>query len=67
MSRDADFLSPRDLLVNDNFCLNLTSFRKLLNVIKETEGLPSDDESLRQKIGFWEKGYQIVRYREREI
>ncbi|OQD68080.1 hypothetical protein PENPOL_c003G00608 [Penicillium polonicum] len=60
MSRDADFLSPRDLLVNDNFCLNLTSFRKLLNVIKETEGLPSDDESLRQKIGFWEKGYQIL-------
>lgn len=61
MSRDADFLSPHDLLINDNFCLKLTSFRKLSNVIKETENLPSDDESLRQKTGFWQLGYQIVR------
>ncbi|KAB8229586.1 uncharacterized protein BDW43DRAFT_314786 [Aspergillus alliaceus] len=60
MPRDADFLSPRDLLVDDHFCLTLTSFRKLANIIKSTENLPRDDESLRQKTGFWESGYQIL-------
>ncbi|KAF5859664.1 hypothetical protein ETB97_002575 [Aspergillus alliaceus] len=60
MPRDADFLSPRDLLVDDHFCLTLTSFRKLANIIETTENLPRDDESLRQKTGFWESGYQIL-------
>ncbi|BAE63674.1 unnamed protein product [Aspergillus oryzae RIB40] len=60
MPRDADFLSPRDLLINDNFCLKLASFKQLANVIVKTENLPRDDDSLRQKTGFWESGYQIV-------
>ncbi|KAE8364601.1 hypothetical protein BDV27DRAFT_112050 [Aspergillus caelatus] len=60
MPRDADFLSPRDLLVNDNFCLKLASFKQLANVIVKTENLPRDDDSLRQKTGFWESGYQIL-------
>ena len=61
MPRDADFLSPRDILINDNFCLKLASFKQLANVIVKTENLPRDDDSLRQKTGFWESGYQIVR------
>ncbi|KAB8250171.1 hypothetical protein BDV35DRAFT_107543 [Aspergillus flavus] len=60
MPRDADFLSPRDLLINDNFCLKLASFKQLANVIVKTENLPRDDDSLRQKTGFWESGYQIL-------
>ncbi|KAB8215665.1 hypothetical protein BDV33DRAFT_180489 [Aspergillus novoparasiticus] len=60
MPRDADFLSPRDLLINDNFCLKLASFKQLANVIVRTENLPRDDDSLRQKTGFWESGYQIL-------
>ncbi|RAQ45086.1 hypothetical protein AFGD_008120 [Aspergillus flavus] len=60
MPRDADFLSPRDLLINDNFCLKLASFKQLANIIVKTENLPRDDDSLRQKTGFWESGYQIL-------
>ncbi|RAH73823.1 uncharacterized protein BO66DRAFT_398236 [Aspergillus aculeatinus CBS 121060] len=45
MPQDADFLSPRGLLVDDDFCLKLATFRTLAGVIQATESLPSDDDS----------------------
>ncbi|RAH49566.1 uncharacterized protein BO95DRAFT_354348, partial [Aspergillus brunneoviolaceus CBS 621.78] len=58
---DADFLSPPGLLVDDDFCLKLATFRTLAEVIQATESLPSDDDSLQQYAGFSDNGYQIVR------
>ncbi|RAK79043.1 uncharacterized protein BO72DRAFT_476145 [Aspergillus fijiensis CBS 313.89] len=60
MPQDADFLSPRGLLVDDDFCLKLATFRTLAGVIQATESLPSDDDSLQQYAGFSNNGYQIL-------
>ncbi|OJJ97671.1 hypothetical protein ASPACDRAFT_1858406, partial [Aspergillus aculeatus ATCC 16872] len=59
MPRDADFSSPRDLLVDDDFCLILATFRTQAGVIQATENLPSDDDSLQQYAGFSDNSYQI--------
>ncbi|PYH83362.1 hypothetical protein BO82DRAFT_400751 [Aspergillus uvarum CBS 121591] len=60
MPRDADFPNPWDLLVNDDSCLTLATFRTLSGIIQATETLPSDDDSLQQYAGFSDNGYQII-------
>ncbi|RAH81946.1 hypothetical protein BO86DRAFT_399476 [Aspergillus japonicus CBS 114.51] len=60
MPRYEDFLSPRDLLVNDDFCLTLSTFRTPSGIIQAMETLPSDDDSLQQYASFSDNGYQIL-------
>ncbi|PYI26315.1 hypothetical protein BP00DRAFT_356245 [Aspergillus indologenus CBS 114.80] len=60
MPSDEDFLSSRDLLVIDDFCLTLSTFRTPSGIIQATETLPSDDDSLQQYAAFSDNGYQIV-------
>ncbi|KAF1735770.1 hypothetical protein CRV24_004697 [Beauveria bassiana] len=60
MPRDADFLSPRELLVNDGFVCKLASFRKLGDLCIRNQNLPDSDVSLMQQAGFEEKAYGRV-------
>ncbi|EAU29445.1 predicted protein [Aspergillus terreus NIH2624] len=60
MPRDADFLSPRELLVNDGFVCKLASFRKLGDLCIRNQNLPDSDDSLMQQAGFEEKAYGVV-------
>ncbi|RAH48625.1 uncharacterized protein BO95DRAFT_383326 [Aspergillus brunneoviolaceus CBS 621.78] len=60
MPRDADFLSPRELLVNDGFVCKLASFRKLGDLCIKNERLPDSDDSLMQQAGFENKAYNVV-------
>ncbi|RAK77615.1 uncharacterized protein BO72DRAFT_477215 [Aspergillus fijiensis CBS 313.89] len=60
MPRDADFLSPRELLVNDGFVCKLASFRKLGDLCIRNERLPDSDDSLMQQAGFENKAYNVV-------
>ncbi|KAM3517059.1 hypothetical protein NHJ13051_009328 [Beauveria bassiana] len=60
MPRDADFLSPRELLVNDGFVCKLASFRKLGDLCIRNQNLPDSDDSLMRRAGFEEKAYGLV-------
>ncbi|RAL12817.1 uncharacterized protein BO97DRAFT_442708 [Aspergillus homomorphus CBS 101889] len=60
MPRDADFLSPRELLVNDGFVCKLASFRKLGDLCIRNQTLPDSDDSLMQQAGFEDKAYNVV-------
>ncbi|PQK15470.1 hypothetical protein BB8028_0005g09830 [Beauveria bassiana] len=60
MPRDADFLSPRELLVNDGFVCKLASFRKLGDLCIRNQNLPDSDDSLMRQAGFEEKAYGLV-------
>ncbi|PYH82515.1 hypothetical protein BO82DRAFT_63122 [Aspergillus uvarum CBS 121591] len=60
MPRDANFLSPRELLVNDGFVCQLASFRKLGDLCIRNEKLPTSDDSLMQQAGFEYKAYRVV-------
>ncbi|GES66489.1 hypothetical protein ATEIFO6365_0015003400 [Aspergillus terreus] len=61
MPRDADFLSPRELLVNDGFVCKLASFRKLRDLCIRNEKLPDSDDELRQQAGFEGLAHNLVR------
>ncbi|OJJ96583.1 hypothetical protein ASPACDRAFT_34496 [Aspergillus aculeatus ATCC 16872] len=60
MPHDADFLSPREMLVNDGFVCKLASFRKLGDLCIRNEKLPDSDDSLMQQAGFEDKAYYGV-------
>ncbi|PYI21888.1 hypothetical protein BO99DRAFT_354942 [Aspergillus violaceofuscus CBS 115571] len=60
MPRDADFFSPRELLVNDGFVCQLASFRKLGDLCIRNEKLPTSGDSLMQQAGFEYKAYNVL-------
>ncbi|KAL7934088.1 hypothetical protein V8C35DRAFT_45756 [Trichoderma chlorosporum] len=60
MSFDEFFLSPRGLLVNNNssFVCDGPNFSKLQQATQATLNLPYDDQGIRYRVGFTDKGMQ---------